>query len=243
MADYNPQVWRQRPHTGIEAGTHPRNLERLGGRGLLARIMLDEVDAKCDPLGAGNKLIFAPGLLVGHMLSSTDQNFHRRQIPADGWNQGSQRGRADRLAHGVHGNPALIIEDQPKEDGYWVLHLSLNGAKWEKADDLAGLGVYETAAKLIEKYGDKVAIALIGPGGEMRMKSAGIQNLDKDRIPSRIAARGGLGAVMGSKGLKAIVFDNAGGTETAHRRSRSVQNRAKGLYKIRHGTSAIHHVS
>jgi aldehyde:ferredoxin oxidoreductase len=91
----------------------------------------------------------------------------------------------------------------------------LNGAKWEKADDLAGVGVYETAPKLLEKYGDKVAIALIGPGGEMRMKSAGIQNLDKDRIPSRIAARGGLGAVMGSKGLKAIVFDNAGGQKPA----------------------------
>jgi hypothetical protein len=41
---------------------------------------------------------------------------------------------------GIH---ALIIEDQPKEEGYWVLHLSLDGAKWEKADDLAGLGVYE----------------------------------------------------------------------------------------------------
>jgi aldehyde:ferredoxin oxidoreductase len=45
----------------------------------------------------------------------------------------------------------------------------------------------------------------------MKLKAAGIQNLDKDRVPSRIAARGGLGAVMGSKGLKAIVFDNAGG--------------------------------
>jgi aldehyde:ferredoxin oxidoreductase len=45
----------------------------------------------------------------------------------------------------------------------------------------------------------------------MRMKSAGIQNLDKDRVPSRIAARGGLGAVMGTKGLKAIVFDHTGG--------------------------------
>ncbi len=38
---------------------------------------------------------------------------------------------------GIH---ALIIEDQPKEDGFWVLHLSLNGAKWEKADDLVGVG-------------------------------------------------------------------------------------------------------
>ena len=92
-----------------------------------------------------------------------------------------------------------------------MLHLSLSGAKWEKADDLVGLGVYATAPKLTDKYGDKVAIALIGPGGEMQMKAAGIQNIDKDKIPSRIAARGGLGAVMGSKGLKAIVFDHTGG--------------------------------
>ena len=110
---------------------------------------------------------------------------------------------------GIH---ALILEDQPKEGGYWILHLSLaNGAKWERADDVTGLGVYATAPKLIEKYGDKVAIAMIGPGGEMKLKAAGIQNLDKDRVPARIAARGGLGAVMGSKGLKAIVFDHTGG--------------------------------
>jgi aldehyde:ferredoxin oxidoreductase len=73
------------------------------------------------------------------------------------------------------------------------------------------LGVYTAAPKLLEKYGDKVAIALIGPAGEMKMKAAGIQNIDKDRVPSRINARGGLGAVMGSKRIKAIVFDNAGG--------------------------------
>ena len=109
---------------------------------------------------------------------------------------------------GMH---SLIIEDAPEQDGYWVLRLSLTGATWERADDLAGLGVYEAAPKLIAKYGDKVAISLIGPGGEMQLKSAGVQNIDKDRVPSRINARGGLGAVMGSKGLKAIVFDHAGG--------------------------------
>ena len=71
--------------------------------------------------------------------------------------------------------------------------------------------MYDAAARLVARHGDKVAIALIGPGGEMRMAAAGIQNLDKDRVPARIAARGGLGAVMGSKGLKAIVFNHAGG--------------------------------
>jgi aldehyde:ferredoxin oxidoreductase len=179
--------------------------------------MLDEVDAKCDPLGAENKLIFAPGLLVGHMLSSTDRISIGGKSPLTGGIKEANAGGRTGLHMAHMGMHALIIEDQPKNDGYWVLHLSLAGdsAKWEKADDLAGLGVYETSSKLVEKYGDKVAIALIGPGGEMRMKSAGIQNLDKDRIPSRIAARGGLGAVMGSKGLKAIIFDHAGGQKPA----------------------------
>jgi aldehyde:ferredoxin oxidoreductase len=179
--------------------------------------MLDESDAICDPLGPGNKLIFAPGLLVGHMLSSTDRISIGGKSPLTGGIKEANAGGRTGYHMAFMGMKALIIEDQPTESGWWVLHLTLDGdcVKWDKADDLAGLGVYETSSKLLEKYGDKVAIALIGPGGEMRMKSAGIQNLDKDRIPSRIAARGGLGAVMGSKGLKAIIFDHAGGQKPA----------------------------
>jgi len=213
MTEYKSQIWRVnvREQT-LKLEDVPDTWQRFGGRGLLARILLDEVDAKTDPLGAGNKLIFAPGLLVGHMLSSTDRISVGGKSPLTGGvkeaNAGGRTGL--HMAHmGIH---ALVIEDQPEEDGFWVLHLSLSdGARWERADELAGLGVYATAPKLLEKYGDKVAIALIGPGGEMKMKSAGIQNIDKDKIPARIAARGGLGAVMGSKGLKAIVFDHAGG--------------------------------
>jgi aldehyde:ferredoxin oxidoreductase len=212
MTEYKSQVWRVnvREQT-LKQEYVPDPWKRLGGRGLLARILLDEVDAKCDPLGPENKLIFAPGLLVGHMLSSTDRISVGGKSPLTGGIKESNAGGRTGL-HMTHmGIHTLIIEGQPRVEGYWVLHLSLTGAEWEKADELVGLGVYETADRLIEKYGDKVAIALIGPGGEMRMKSAGIQNLDKDRVPSRIAARGGLGAVMGSKGLKAIVFDHAGG--------------------------------
>jgi len=213
MPEYQPQVWRinVREQT-LKREPVPEAWKRLGGRGLSAHILLDEVDAKCDPLGPGNKLIFAPGLLVGHMLSSTDRISVGGKSPLTGGIKEANAGGRTGL-HMTHmGIHALIIEVQPEEDGFWTLHLSLaNGAKWERADDLAGLGVYATAPKLLEKYGDRVAIAMIGPGGEMTMKAAGIQNLDKDRVPARIAARGGLGAVMGSKGLKAIVFDHAGG--------------------------------
>ena len=212
MTEYQNQIWRINVRTqNLLREPVPDSWLRLGGRGLLARILLDEVDATCDPLGPGNKLIFAPGLLVGHMLSSTDRISVGGKSPLTGGIKESNAGGRTGL-HMTHmGIHALIVEDQPEEAGFWVLHLSLEGAKWEKADELVGLGVYETAPKLIEKFGDKIAIALIGPGGEMRMKAAGIQNIDKDRVPSRIAARGGLGAVMGSKGLKAIVFDHAGG--------------------------------
>jgi aldehyde:ferredoxin oxidoreductase len=219
MTDYKSEVWRINTRTqSLLREPVPESWSRLGGRGLLARILLDEVDATCDPLGPGNKLIFAPGLLVGHMLSSTDRISVGGKSPLTGGIKESNAGGRTGL-HMTHmGIKVLILEDQPEEEGFWVLHLSLAGAKWEKTfkvsedpEGLVGLGVYETTPKLLEKYGDKVAIALIGPGGEMRMKSAGVQNIDKDRIPSRIAARGGLGAVMGTKGLKAIVFDHAGG--------------------------------
>ncbi|MBK7320636.1 MAG: aldehyde ferredoxin oxidoreductase [Anaerolineales bacterium] len=216
MAEYKSQIWRVNTRTQeLKREPVPENWQRLGGRGLIARVLVDEVDAKCDPLGAENKLIFTPGLLVGHMLSSTDRLSVGGKSPLTGGIKEANAGGRTGYHMAFMGMHALIIEDMPNEDGYWVLYLSMNGAKWERADDLAGLGVYATAPKLLEKYGDKVAISMIGPGGEMRMKSAGIQNLDKDRIPSRIAARGGLGAVMGSKGLKAIVFDHAGGQKPA----------------------------
>ena len=191
----------------------PAGWEKLGGRGLLARIMLDEVPPTCEPLGPRNKLIFAPGLLVGHMLSSTDRISIGGKSPLTGGIKEANAGGRTGLHMATMGIKALILEDLPADPDLWVLHLSLEGqgAGWEKAAELTGLGVYDAAKRLVERYGEKTAIALIGPGGEAKLASAGIQNIDKDKVPSRIAARGGLGAVMASKGLKAIVFDNAGG--------------------------------
>lgn len=213
MTGYASQVWRINVRThGLERQAVPVAWQRLGGRALLARILLDEVDARCDALGPENKLIFAPGLLVGHMLSSTDRISVGAKSPLTGGIKEANAGGRTGLHMAYLGIHALILEDQPADDGYWVLHVSADGARWQKADDLVGLGVYETARRLIEQAGDKVAIAIIGPAGEMRLKAASIMNLDKDRVPSRVAARGGLGAVMGSKGLKAIVFDHSGGS-------------------------------
>jgi len=215
----------------------PESWQQLGGRGLSARILLDEVDPTCEPLGPYNKLVFAPGLLVGHMLSSCDRISVGGKSPLTKGVKEANAGGSTGLQMTHLGMKALIIENQPEftprdRPQWWVLYLSADGARFDLATDLAGLGVYESAQRLIERYGNKAAISLIGPGGEMRLSAAGIQNLDKDRVPSRIAARGGLGAVMGSKGLKAIIFDARAGTKPpiahleAFRQAQKVFNKA-----------------
>ena len=189
----------------------PTSWERLGGRGLIARILLDEVNPLCDPLGPENKLIFAPGLLVGHRLSSCDRISIGGKSPLTGGVKEANAGGRTGLQITHLGISVLIIEDQPESKKLSVIHLSNSECRFEDASHLSGIGVYDSAEILVNEYGPDVAIALIGPAGEMQLKGAGIQNLDKDRVPSRIAARGGLGAVMGSKRIKALVIDSSEG--------------------------------
>ena len=170
MSDPNHfSVWRVNMRTkSFQREPVPASWEKLGGRGLLARILLDEVNPTCEPLGPHNKLVFAPGLLVGHMVSSTDRISIGAKSPLTGGIKESNAGGRTGLQLTHLGVKALIIEDQPEEDGWWMLHLSPEGVRFERADELAGLGVFSVAPPLLERYGDKVAIALIGPGGEMR---------------------------------------------------------------------------
>ena len=205
-------IWRINTRTkALTIQPTPETWQHFGGRGLLARILVDEVPPTCGPLGPQNKLIFAPGLMVGHRLSSCDRISIGGKSPLTGGVKESNAGGTTGLAITHLGIKALILEDKP-DDGEWqIIHLSTTGAIFEPAGELVGMGVFEAAPRLLEKYNKNVAIALIGPGGEMELRAAGIQNLDKDRVPSRIAARGGLGALMGSKRIKAIVIDASGG--------------------------------
>lgn len=214
-------VWRVNlTERSLKQEPIPEAWSRLGGRGLSSRILLDEVPPTCEPLGPHNKLIFAPGLLTGHMLTSCDRLSVGAKSPLTRGIKEANAGGTTGLHMTNLGIWALILEGQcPAGDAagsdWWILHLSAQGARFEPAGEVAGLGVHAAAEKLLARYGKKVALALIGPGGEMRLAAAGIQNLDKDQLPTRMAGRGGLGAVMGSKRLKAIVFDDTGGTKPA----------------------------
>ena len=188
----------------------PAEWERLGGRGLIAKILLDGIPPTCDPLGVHNLLIFAPGLLVGHKLSSCDRISIGCKSPLTGGVKEANAGGTTGLCLALLGIKALILEEQSPQGNWWLLRIHKNGVDFDDASPVVGKGVYETAKFIQEKYGSKVAVSLIGPGGEMCLRAAGIQNLDQDGVPSRIAARGGVGAVMGCKGIKAIIFDPKG---------------------------------
>ena len=186
----------------------PEGWQRWGGRGLVARFLLDEVPPTCDPLGPHNKLIWAPGLLVGHMLSSCDRISVGGKSPLTGGVKEANAGGTTGQRMVWLGLRGLIVEGGPPPDGGWkLLYVGKDGARLEAADDLAGLGLQETALRLIERFDEKIGVSAIGQGGERLYRSAGITHIDKDRNLARISARGGLGAVMGSKRLKAVVFD------------------------------------
>jgi len=203
-----PKIWRVNlKNKSVSYENIPKSWERLGGRGLVAKFLVDEVVPTCEPLGPMNKLILAPGLLVGHMISSCDRISFGGKSPLTGGVKEANAGGTTGLYMTHLGIKALIIEDQSINNDWSVLFIDSNGIKLDPAEELIGLGVYDCSKKLLDKYGSKIAVALIGRSGEFQLSSAGIQNLDKENIPSRIAARGGLGAVMGSKKIKAIVID------------------------------------
>ena len=207
-----PRVWRvDVANKTVTTEEIPPRWERLGGRGLVARILLDEVPPACDALGLSNKLLWAPGLLVGHMLSSCDRISIGGKSPLTGGVKESNAGGSTGLKMARLGIKALILEAERPSEGWWLLHISTQGGRLEPADDLAGLGVYQAASTLLERFGARVGLAIIGPGGEMQLAAAGVLNLDKDREPSRINGRGGLGALMGARRLKAVVIDDEGG--------------------------------
>ena len=109
------------------------------------------------------------------------------------------------------GIKAIVLEGTPAEPGLLRLVVNQQGLTIEPADDLAGLGNYDTVARQFQRFGNKVACISIGQAGEMRAAAASIAVTDVEGRPTRHCGRGGMGAVMGSKAVKVIVIDPAGG--------------------------------
>jgi len=213
----------------------PEPWKLIGGRGLIAKIMNKEVPPDADPLGPENKLIIAGGPLAGTMAPQLGRVSVGAKSPLTlGIKESNAGGPAaqklDRL-----GIRAIVVEDSPKVEGLHCLTISKDKVALVPADEYRGMKNYELAEKLYKKYHGKPAIISIGIGGERQYRAASVSFTDMLGDPSRIAGRGGLGAVMGSKGLKAIIIDDSGTTTVPLADSSMFKNTVKAwVYTIKH---------
>ena len=184
----------------------PAKYENLGGRGLTSNFLSDEVNPRCYPLGQENKLIIAPGLLTGTIAPSSGRCSLGAKSPLTGTIKESNVGGTAGQYLAGHGIKALILEGLPVEKRTWVLVVDGQNLKFLIKDELKSLGNYQTVTALRQEFGADSAVMCIGPAGEMGAALATVAVSDLEGRPARHAGRGGIGAVMGSKGMKAIVI-------------------------------------
>ncbi len=187
----------------------------LGGRGLTSTIVAAEVEPKCHPLGPGNKLIFAPGLLSGTSAANSGRLSCGAKSPLTGTIKESNAGGSAAQMLARIGCKALVIEGMPAGDQWYSLHLTQEGVSINEESELIGKGNFAVVEGVSERMGKDLGVITIGPVGEMRLLSANISVKDPDG-KLRSHGRGGLGAVMGSKRIKFITIDPADSKVTLH---------------------------
>jgi len=176
------------------------------GRHRIARTLLEAGVATVDPLSGENPLIFSAGPFAGTNFSNANRVSVGCKSPLTGGIKESNGGGTFAFGLGQLGIAGLTLEGAA--DRWTLIHLKKGGGiDFHDARDYLGEGNFRTAARLHERFGKKVSLALCGPVGEYGGLLAGIAFSDTDLRPSRLAARGGVGAVMGAKKVKAIVVD------------------------------------
>jgi aldehyde:ferredoxin oxidoreductase len=188
----------------------PSQWRLIGGRGLIAKIMNKEVPPDTDPLGPKNKLIIAGGPLAGTMAPQLGRISVGGKSPLTlGIKESNAGGPAAQKLDKL-GIRAIVVEGVADDGKFYCLQISKDELALVPADDYTGMKNYGLVSKLYYKYDGKPAIISIGVGGERKYRAASVSFTDMLGDPSRNAGRGGLGALMGSKGLKAIVIDDSG---------------------------------
>ncbi len=191
----------------------PARLRYLGGRALGAALLLEETDPTIPPLHRDARLYVCPGFLGGTAVTTSGRTSFVFKSPLTGGikeaNVGGQFGH--RLAR--LGIKALVISGASPA-GWQALEIDQHGVRLRPADHLAGRSNYDLHRELVGEATGARGAATIGPAGEYRLAAASIAVTDPEGRPTRHAARGGPGAVMGAKGLKAIVVDDTGAPRT-----------------------------
>jgi len=179
----------------------------LGGRTLSSRLVSQEVPATCDPFGRYNKLFFCTGVLAGTTVSSSDRLSIGAKSPLTGGIKESNAGGIVGTRMVQQGLRCIVLEGAPAEDDGWkVVVIGKDKVEISDGEFLAGKGVYEKSDLLTEKFGKKAGCITIGPAAEKLLLASGIACSDPHGVCSRYAGRGGLGAVMSSKRVIAMVI-------------------------------------
>ena len=183
----------------------------LGGRAMTSAVVCREVPPDCHPLGPENKLVIAPGLMSGSMASTSGRLSVGCKSPLTGGIKEANSGGTAAQALARLGYAAVILEgERPAGDDWHKLVINAQGATLVKDNSLRLLTNYDLVERIKAEHGDAVTVLSIGPAGERRMANSTIAVTDVEMRPTRHAGRGGVGAVMGSKGIKCIVVDPAG---------------------------------
>lgn len=181
----------------------------FGNRGLVANFITDEVYPCCDPLGAENKLVLCTGIFAGTSVPACHRLSIGAKSPLTGGIKESNAGGNAAYQLAMHGIKMIILEDKPTDDDWFIVKINQNSsAELIKANEFIGLNTYALREKLSQKFGNNIAIIVIGEAGERQYNIASIMVSDHATgNPCRAAGRGGLGAVMGSKQIKAIIIE------------------------------------
>jgi len=175
-------------------------LNYIGGRGFAAKILWDKLNPGVDSLSPENKLVFAAGPLTGLGVPNSGKLVVAAKSPLTGGYGDGNMGTFAAIQMRKAGYDAVIIEG--KAETPVVLHIKNNVAEFVDAKDFWGLNSFETEAHLKAFYGRTAGVVSIGPAGENLVKFAIIISQE-----GRAGGRAGMGAVMGSKNLKAVVFE------------------------------------
>ncbi|MCL4394475.1 MAG: aldehyde ferredoxin oxidoreductase [Chloroflexi bacterium] len=194
----------------------PDAYKNLGGRALTSTLVSEEVPPLSHPLGPNNKLVFSPGLVTGTAAPTSARVSVGGKSPLTGGIKESNAGSSWARDLAVMQVKALIVEGQPKDKSRsWGVKLTWDAAaakpkvEFFDATEYAGQDLHEVFPKVYAKFGE-VSIAGYGVAGEKGYGNSGVAFNDESKRPSRYAGRGGLGSVMGSKGLKLVVIDDKG---------------------------------
>src|SRR5512136_2269801 len=182
----------------------------LGGRAMTSGIVSKEVPPLCHPLGEDNKLVIAPGMLSGSTAAMSGRLSVGCKSPLTGGIKEANAGGQPSQMLARLGYAAIVLEGKPKDVALYKILINKDGVKITSSDNFKMLGNYDTVEKIKAEFGEKIAVISIGPAGEMKLAAASIACTDMEVRPTRAAGRGGVGAVMGSKGVKAIVIDDTG---------------------------------